>query len=42
VSIFNTFDTGEVFEMALRTPIGEKVLINHVRENSAAFKALLG
>jgi hypothetical protein len=42
VSIFNTFDPGTVFEMALRTPIAEKVLINHVAENAAAFKAVLG
>lgn len=41
VSIFNLFDPAQVADMMLRTPAGEKALLNIVSENKGAFKAAL-
>jgi GH24 family phage-related lysozyme (muramidase) len=41
-TVINVFDPADALERALRSPTGEKVLINHVRENQGAFKAALG
>jgi hypothetical protein len=42
VTLINLSDPAEVLEHALRAPAGERVLINHVRNNAGAFKAALG
>jgi len=42
VTLINVTDPAQVLEQALRTPAGEKVFINHVRDNQNAFKAALG
>jgi len=41
-SIFNLFDPNDLAEKILRSPSGDKILINHVRDNQAAYKAALG
>ena len=40
-TIINLFDPAQALEMALRAPLGSRVILNHVRENPAAFKAAL-
>ncbi len=42
VTVIQVTDPAQALEQALRTPAGEKVFINHVRENQGAFKAALG
>lgn len=42
VTVVNTFDPADALERALRSPQGEKVLFNFVRENPEAFKASIG
>lgn len=41
-SIFNLFDPNDLAEKILGSPSGDKMLINHVRDNQAAYKAALG
>lgn len=41
-TIVNVFDPAEAMEQALRTPAGERVLINWITNNRTTFKAALG
>jgi tape measure domain-containing protein len=40
--IINVLDGAQMLEQALRSPAGEKVILNYVRSNPGAFKAALG
>lgn len=42
VKIVNVFDSAAAIEEALRTPAGEKALLNHVSDNSQAWRAAMG
>ncbi len=42
VTLINSFDPDEVAELMLRSPAGERTLLNIVRNNQGAFKAALG
>ena len=42
VKVVNLFDPAEAMSMALQTRVGEKVLLNFVKENAGAVKAALG
>ncbi|MBI5940055.1 MAG: phage tail length tape measure family protein [Caulobacterales bacterium] len=41
VKVVNVFNPADVLEQALGTTAGERVLVNYVRQNKAAFKAAL-
>lgn len=42
VKVVNVFDPADALERGLKTETGERVLLNFVRQNSAAFKAAIG
>jgi hypothetical protein len=42
IKVVNAFDPADVLKHALQDEVGQKVLINHVRQNSGALNAALG
>jgi hypothetical protein len=42
ISVINTIDATDWLNQALGTPAGERILQNHIRANSGAFRAALG